>query len=236
MLKTALHLLRDLALLAVVAGVMGVGIWGVTLPYRPVFAQAGAYQLQAFDTGLAFFHYGSGEQTPYYNLSSLNDFVVTLDGTRSALLSAEEMANRTYKATLTHEKPQAIIEVMEQFWGKAKPWYTVEAKGVRVEYRTEQKGDEWLITKKIFWTEPQDVSEIGMTLWFNGEDLVEDRDGMVKITNPNRPGYLTVKAGLNQRIEINQEYRLVEVKEMVNREVTVLEQTMRIQGSNSEEL
>ena len=67
-MKLLMNLLRDALLLSVLVIGMLFAVSGVVLPYRNVFAQAGAYQLEAFETGLAFSHYGLNGEPAFYRL------------------------------------------------------------------------------------------------------------------------------------------------------------------------
>ncbi len=170
-----LKLLRDALLLAVLLTVMLFAVSRVVLPYRRVFAQAGAYQLEAFETGLAFYHYGLNGPQVFYRLSPLNDFVTTKQASRSAHLSQVNLEQENYTAKWQEAtKSLAILETLKQFTGQAMPWYEVDSEGVKVRYETLRDGQEWLLTKTVTFAKPTYVGQTSMTLNYFRNDLVFD--------------------------------------------------------------
>ena len=225
-MKLLMNLLRDALLLAVLVIVMFFAVSGVVLPYRSVFAQAGAYQLEAFETGLAFSHYGLNGEQAFYRLSSLDDF------------DQESYAAKWQETA----KPLAILETLKQFAGVATPWYEVESEEVKVRYTTRREGQDWLITKTVTFAVPTYVQKTGMSLTYFRNDLILDgatqeeissgtlNSRIVQIINPNKPGDLTIIASDKQRISLNRSYSLVEIVEPVGKVVNELTQIIRIRA------
>src|SRR3989344_2468230 len=247
-------LTKDLILLVITLALVAVAVIGVRLPYRSVFTAVGPYQLEAFPTGLAFFHYGRGE-TPFYNISPLNDYLVDSDGNRLSPLSQEDYDSKNFTAKFQPEKPWGIVDTAKAFFGQLTPWFKVETDDLTVSYQTTRFGNEVIITKTINFKKPQVVSAVesttasALTIWYNSGDIVFDsqtgqafmpvseelvnqinktygftvipaseivsepltNSGSVTIINPKLPGFLTIQAGFNQEVLINQQYHLVEV-------------------------
>ncbi len=214
-MKLLMNLLRDVLLLAVLVIVMFFAVSGVVLPYRNVFVQAGAYQMEAFETGLAFSHYGLNGEQAFYRLSSFDDFEQETYGVRFQEAS----------------KSLAILETLKQFAGLATPWYEVESEGVRVRYETSRVGQDWLISKTVIFAEPTYVQKTGMSLTYFRNDLTTMLDsGSVQIVNPDRPGSLTIIAVDNQQIKLNKSFSLIEIVEPVEQVTTELTQTIRVRA------
>lgn len=174
-MKLLMNLLRDALLLAVLTLAMFFAVSGVVLPYRHVFAQAGAYQLEAFKTGLAFYHYGLNGPQAFYRLSPLNDFVENEQASRSAHLNQTNFEDEAYIAKWKRErKSLANLEALKQFTGEATPWYEVESEGIGVRYETTRDGQDWLISKTVIFTAPTYVQKTGMSLNYFRNDLVFD--------------------------------------------------------------
>jgi hypothetical protein len=225
-MKLLMTLLRDALLFTVLVMVMIFAVSGVVLPYRSVFAQAGAYQLQAFETGLAFSHYGLNGEPSFYRLSSLDGF-----------------EQKTYAVKWQETaKPLAILETLKQFARLVTPWYEVQSDGVKVRYETLLDGQDWLITKSVIFTTPTYVQKTGMSLTYFRNDLILDgatkeeissgtlNSGIVQIINSNKPGDLTIIASDKQRISLNRSYNLIEIVEPVERKVSELTQTIRVRA------
>jgi hypothetical protein len=172
-MKRLLYLFRDLVLLGVVVAIMAGGIWGVVLPYRNVFADAYPYQLEAFETGLAFYHFNQGE-TPFYNLSPLNDYLIASESGRVAHVLKENYDAKNYSVRYTLEKPGAIRQTVEQYFDLVSPWYEMESGGLGVAYVSQNTERGWVITKTVSLPFPENIESAGMTVWFNGEDIVFD--------------------------------------------------------------
>lgn len=167
--------LQEILLIAILAIMMLFAIFGVVLPYRHAFAQAGAYQLEAFETGLAFYNYGLNGPQTFYRLSPLNDFVEDEQASRSAHLSQTNFEDKTYTAKwYKTAKPLAILETIGQFANRITPWYEVESEGVKVRYETIRDGEDWLISKNVTFTKPTYVGKTGMSLNYLRNDLVFD--------------------------------------------------------------
>lgn len=214
-MKLLINLLRDALLLAVLVIAMFFAVSGVVLPYRSVFAQAGVYQLEAFETGLAFFHYGLNGEPAFYRLSSLDDFEQETE-----VVKWQETA-----------RPLAILETLKQFAGEATPWYEVESDSVKVRFETRRDGQDWLITKTVIFATPTYVQKTGMSLtYFRNDSISMLGNGSVQIINPDRPGSLTIIAGENQQIILNGSYNLIEVVEPVEQVTIELTQTIRVQA------
>lgn len=244
--------LQDALLLVIVILIMAIGVWGVVLPHRSVFVQAGAYQLEAFDSGLAFYHFGLNGQRPFYRISPLDDFIEVKQIGRLTHLSQENFEQKEYVSKWQEDKPSSLIENVEQFFGKATPWYELENEDSIIYYEAIQDGDDWLISKTITFDQPTYVVSNGITLNFFRDSLIvdgnndqiyqsvekdqnEDRllsSGVIHIMNSDNPGYLTVIALSDQQIYINRTFGLVEVVEPVNQVVRELTQTMRVRAQD----
>jgi hypothetical protein len=270
-MKAFLHFIKDITLFGVVLAILVGGVYGVRLPYRNTFTDSGPYQLEAFETGLAFFHYGRGE-TPFYNLSPLNDYLV-INGSRMALLSKEAQEQKTYTVTLTDKKPGAIVDVVQAYWDRLLPWYELEVDGMRIVYITHKTDAGLMIERKIILPKAEMVEQQGMTVWYNTRDIVfevrtgkvftyatpsqtqaisqfygisleptlveefswVEASGDIGIINPSRPGWLEVKAGLNQQLLLNRESRLIEVVNPVNRQTSELTSSIMVLGHQAGE-
>lgn len=172
MVKAILTFIKDsLLFLAIVALMIG-GVFGVRLPYRPLFTDTGAYQLEVFETGLSFYHFGRGV-TPFYDLSPLNDYYVS-QGVRSALLAKEAYDAKDFTAIFNREKPDALIDSVKAFTGRLKPWYHLETGGLTAQYTTQKTGNQITIYRTLNMDQTLPITEQGITVWYDPNDVVFD--------------------------------------------------------------
>lgn len=218
---------HDLLRLTLFGVILATGLWGVVLPYRHVFAQAGDYQLEAFESGLAFFHYGFSGQPQFYQLSPVNDFISGADGVRQAHLPAVTPQQESLS--------QVLLAMPSRFFATQMPNYEVKiSSGALVSYRSVRVGQEWVITKTITFAEPTFVAETGISLGYDRATVLLSTDGrQAQITDPKRPGSLVVLAEANQQLSLNQEYHFIALVQPVGQTVTTLQQTMRLRSEET---
>lgn len=222
MIKTALTYLRDVALSAVLVGLIFFGIYGVKLPFRKDVLNSGPYQIEAFPTGLAWYQFG--RVSPFYSMSPKHDFWTTATATESALLSGYVEVKQTHW--------QQIYTVVRSFFTASRPEYeATNHVGSRVRYEAYAMADGGVkIQRVISFSQPVQVEDETMTLSYNASDEVTMSGTKVIITNPTIAGVLEILTTPSQHITINSQDQLIMITSLVQAKVNTLTMSVLMKG------
>lgn len=195
-------------------------IFGVPLPHPLVTEQYGSYQLAAFETGLAL--YQTGSQTHFYSFSPLNDFYLTEEGQRSALLSIEDYEAKNFQTNLNPPLPYQYLQAIKAYFGQESLVFELQTDW-KVTYVVVPQNDGFVINQVTQPPINTDLVSLGSTVKLAEEDIIfsdkqtesADRqrisNGRISIQNPSMPGFITIIAAPNQTMWLDTNTNLVEL-------------------------
>jgi hypothetical protein len=140
------------------------------LPRQTVTSSVGSYLLSAFPTGLAF--YSGSADGHYYSVSPFNDYLITKDGFRMALVSGETFNPDTFTAANSHTKIVRILETIGNYFGWVTPPYSLN-KPQTITYSVNQLNSNTVtITKNQTFPKNVSAQTTGITLSYQSDDFV----------------------------------------------------------------
>jgi hypothetical protein len=140
------------------------------LPRQTVTTSVGSYLLSAFPTGLAL--YSGSNDGHYYSISPLNDYVITKDGFRMAIVSGEAFNEENFTAANSHNKVTRIIETIGNYFGWVAPSYTLN-NPQHIEYQVSQLDSNTIsITKNQTFAKNNTAQSSAMTVSYEPDDFV----------------------------------------------------------------
>ena len=108
LIKKIASLTRDLVVLCILVGLFILSVLGTkTSPQKSI--AFGQFQIGVFDSGLALF--ADGRKTPYWNISPLNDYILTKDGRKEILLTSREFEEGKYESNAKKEEREDLKEL-----------------------------------------------------------------------------------------------------------------------------
>jgi len=162
---------------------MALSVYGAILPSNTPVALVGAMQLSSFESGLSLFQ---DYRRLYYSFSPFDDYIIDNQNNRRALITIEEIENRTYTSNANHNQAQKIADTVEMYLLGGAPDVSFETPSMSVEYNSHTNGNQAQITKTVTLHPSTRVQSIGSTLSYNSDDIVFDsRENVYNYWNQN---------------------------------------------------
>lgn len=146
-------------------------IYGVLLPNNPQVSAVGAMQIAPYSDGLSLFQ---DYRRLYYRFSPFNDYTVDAQNNRSSFISIPEIENRDYEVNLEQSKFINILRTANSYLTGGSPTVTFNTDQLSAKYTAEIEGHKATIHQQTVFSDPQESRRIGMTLSYNGDDIVFD--------------------------------------------------------------
>jgi hypothetical protein len=172
--RALLKLLTESAIMLIILAICIVSVVGVTLPEHPELQAVGPFQLGIFSIDLAL--YQPLQNTHYYSMSPFNDYLITASQDRQALLSLDELRNKSFQLIPSYPFDQKLAGTLMSYLQLTSPKVTLKGSNT-ITYWTSVRGNNLTVYRQI---EPlKNVSPIGVasTLSFDPEDYVFDSQG-----------------------------------------------------------
>lgn len=165
--------MKDLFFFILFGVLLLVGLYGAQLPNQHPTIHLGNWQLSTFKSGLAFYQQ---DQPNFYTISPLNDFYVTQDNQRVALLSGTDFDENNYQTNLDQPQLDKIILGFKNYFLSQPIEYKFSHQH-QANYLASPQ-NEWLqISKHNQISEPQPIISLGTTLNFFPEDFIFTLEG-----------------------------------------------------------
>ncbi len=87
-------------------------LYGVLTPQNVPVAQVGPMQIAPFKTGLALYQDYRGY---YYSFSPFNDYLISRNGSRTALITQEELKNKKYTSSYNQNNFNKILSTIQNY-------------------------------------------------------------------------------------------------------------------------
>jgi hypothetical protein len=153
-------------------------IYGVLISERSPVLAIGSMQLAPFSSGFALFQ----ENRPYYfSFSPYNDYIVTDDNSKSALITKAEVDAKSFTTDLHILKILDIQNNLLNYFNLDHPNLTFSTSNYQFTYRVEAKNNKLILSRNLQIKNNIIPKLVGSTVNYFGTDFVYDQSGRLYV-------------------------------------------------------
>ncbi len=147
-------------------------VYGVLLPNNPQVSAVGSMQIAPYSDGLSLFQ---DYKRLYYRFSPFNDYTVDAQNNRSSFISVPEIESKQYETNLEKTQFENIAHTVKTYLTGGSPSVTFTTDKLNARYKALIEEDRVTVYQRTIFAQPQKIRRMGMTLSYNGDDIVFDK-------------------------------------------------------------
>lgn len=163
--------LKNIAVFLMFCAALSAGLYGVMLPNNPQVSAVSSMQIAPYPDGLSFFQ---DYRRLYYRFSPFNDYWIDQRNNRSSFISVPEIENRWYTTDLAKTHAENIGRTIYSYITGGSPSITFTTPGITAHYQSVVNANTTVIYRTITFADTVNAARTGMTISYNGDDIVFD--------------------------------------------------------------
>lgn len=149
-------------------------LYGVLIPKNNPVKAVGSMQLAPFENGLALYQQ---DKPYYYGFSPYNDYVISGVGTRSSLITVQELNDKRFSTDFKISYLAEIKNALLNFFNLDTPGISYSTENYQISYQSKLDSKSVLINRKINIKNDKIPPISGMTMTYAGSDFIYDQSG-----------------------------------------------------------
>lgn len=149
-------------------------LYGVLIPKNNPVKAVGVMQLAPFESGLALYQQ---DKRYYYSFSPYNDYIISGIGTKSSLITSDELNNKYFSTNFKTSHLAEIKNTLSNFFNFDTPKISYDTKNYQISYQSKVDGRSITISRKVKIKNDKIPPISAMTITYAGADFIYDKFG-----------------------------------------------------------